>query len=365
MQRTLVLLGLLAISLGAASAPPLGLPPLPDAVREQITPERVQLGKRLFHDSRFSSTGEVACHSCHLDAIAFHDGRMVPRGVHKQQGTRNAPTVLNAAYAGSLFWDGRASSLEEQSLQPLTNPVEHGLTDLDEALATIKGDAGYVAMFHVAYGVVPEEISMALFASAIAAYERTLVFGNSPFDRWHFGDEEQAVDDSVKRGYALFVGAAGCSRCHTVEADYALFSDDAFHNVNVGFQRLQPAHIDAARSVRPASLTALDHAVLTDIQRSELGRFAVSGYEDDIGAFRTPGLRNVARTAPYMHDGSLLTLAQVVHFFNNGGKSNLEEASNPWLSPLIQPLHLSSDEEADIVAFLQSLTSPEFQGWYR
>lgn len=357
---------ILAFTAHNAGSAPLGLPSLPPEVQEQLTPARIALGEKLFHDARLSRTGEVACHSCHLDAIAFHDGRRVSRGVYKAQGTRNAPTVLNAAFAGTLFWDGRVGSLEEQALHPLTNPVEHGLADLGEVLSIVLADPAYVQMLDDAFGVNKAEITIEHVASAIASYERTLIFGDSPFDRWHFGGVDSAMSAAAKRGFELFQGRAGCASCHTLEKDYALFADDKFHNVNVGFARLTPAAIETARAAMPVTPAELDHLALTDEQLSELGRFAISGQEADIGAFRTPSLRNVARTAPYMHDGSLLTLLDVVRYFNNGGRSSgMADQANPYQSEQIRPLGLNEQEEQDLVAFLESLTSPAFAVWYR
>lgn len=344
--------------------PPLGLPPLAALSANPQTPAKIRLGEQLYRDARFSSTGEISCQSCHLDAIAFHDGRPVPKGVHMARGTRNAPSVINAAYASTLFWDGRAASLEEQALQPLTNPVEHGLENLDQALEVIRDDPDYVAQFAQVFELGIGEITMEQFAQAVAAFERTLLFANSAFDRWYYGGESGALSAAEERGFQVFTGPGRCAECHTLNADYALFSDDSFHNVNVGFYRL-PAE---TRQGNPEAIPdgILDHVVLSDLQKSELGRYAVTGNIADLGAFRTPSLRNVARTAPYLHDGSLSSLEQVVQFFNNGGKHRPDDPGpNPYQSPRIEPLHLSRQQQADLVAFLKSLTSPEFSQWYR
>lgn len=330
-----------------AAAVPLGLPPLPIPADNPQTAEKIALGDKLFHDTRLSSTGQVGCKSCHLDGIAFHDGRPVPRGVNKLRGTRNAPTVLNAAYYDDQFWDGRAASLEEQALQPLLNPVEHGLRSEQDVLALLRRDAQYVTMFRAAFGIDAAQIGMQQVGQAIASYERTLIAGNSPFDHWHYAGEAGAVGEDVKRGFALFTGAAGCSSCHPVGAQSALFTDQRYHNVGVGHTRLASA--DASSLLSSAS--TLDLRVLSDAQVSELGRYAVTGNPADLGAFKTPGLRNVARTAPYLHDGSLNTLEQVVDYFAAGGVGAR--------SPLLRPAALTAEQKQDLVAFLKSLTSPE------
>jgi len=345
----------------AFGAPPLGLPPLPTVPENPQTPEKIRLGAMLFQDADFSSTGEVGCHTCHLPDIAFHDGRFVAQGVGGALGTRNSPSVINAAYAEHLFWDGRAASLEEQALMPLVNPIEHGLTDLEQVAAVMRGKPEYVALAKAAFGVDAGSITAQHFALAVAAFQRTLVFGDSPFDRWHYGGDEYALSPSAQRGFALFTGKAGCASCHIIGDEYALFTDNAFHNVMADSGQLQ------ASAQRWQRMRAGDEDVaLDEEQQSALGRFVVTGRTEDIGAFKTPTLRNVARTAPYMHDGRLRSLKDVVRFFNNGGKTKAgaSTAHSRYQSPLIQPLKLSASERKDLVAFLESLTSPAFERWY-
>ncbi len=329
----------LALSAPALAIPPLGLPPLPVVPSNPQSAAKIQLGDKLFHDPRFSSTGEISCQSCHLDPIAFHDGRAVAKGVNRARGTRNAPTIINAAYLQTLFWDGRASSLEKQAIQPLLNPIEHGLQTLSEGISVIVQDSEYPSLFRKAFQVDAANITMEHFAKAVAAYERTLIFANSAFDRWYFNGEKNALSASAQRGFAIFSGRGHCSACHIIEDDYALFTDDEFHNANVGFSRLT---LNADGSVRKQPLLTneeLDHAVLTNQEKSELGRYGVTHNLSDLGAFKTPSLRNVARTAPYLHDGSLTSLEQVVSYFNNGGKLDpADPGPNPYRSPLILSL---------------------------
>lgn len=319
----------------AVDAAPLGLPPLPDA---PAGTEHIALGKRLFQDPRLSRTGDVACASCHLEVLAFSDGRPVSRGVDGQRGTRNAPSVVNAAYADSLFWDGRADSLEAQAAMPLVDPREHGFDSPAAVLAAIRSDPDYVSAFSSAFAVSEPAISMNNVVHAIAAYERTLVAGDSPFDRWRYGRVEDALDSDARRGYALFTGKGGCASCHPIGDDHALLTDQRFHNVG---------------SAAVAGLAP------------DLGRYEVSGDPADLGAFKTPTLRNVARTAPYFHDGSLATLAEVVAFFDAGGVHHDRRAHLGTRNPDLKPLGLSQAEIADLVAFLESLTSPAYAHTWR
>lgn len=340
-----------------APAVPLGLPALPVPHDNPQTPAKIALGDKLFHDARLSGTGEISCSSCHLDAIAFSDGRPVSRGVRKAKGTRNAPTALNAAYSLFQFWDGRAESLEQQAAMPLLNPIEHGLGGEADVLRIVEADPNYRALFRAAFMPASDAISMQALTQAIAAYERSLIAGDSAFDRWFFGKDAGAVDDAARRGYEVFSGAGRCSSCHRIEQDHALFIDQAFHNVNAGFWRLgagAQAFAQAYVRAQPA-----DTEILRDPRISELGRFVVTRRAQDIGAFKTPTLRNVARTSPYLHDGSLNTLAEVVEFFDRGGwrGSQAPSVPNPYLSPLIRPLNLTSQQKNDLVAFLESLTS--------
>jgi cytochrome c peroxidase len=197
---------------------------------------------------------------------------------------------------------------------------------------------------------------------AIASFERTIVAGDSPFDRWYYGGDEKAVNDQVKRGFNVFLTKGRCVSCHTMEQDYALFTDNRFHNIGVGVNRIQkeiPQFAPAFLTAKSAG-TDVDKAVLTNPKVSELGRFAVTETLDEIGAFKTSTLRNVAVTAPFMHDGSLKTLRDVVDHYNNGGVTPKGAPVNDFLSGGIRPLNLTDDEISDLVAFMESLTSPQF-----
>jgi cytochrome c peroxidase len=246
----------------------------------------------------------------------------VSAGVRGKKGTRNAPTIINAAYYTTQFWDGRENTLEKQAEGPVQNPVEmaHSLAGV---VARLTNDPSYVTAFERAYGAGP--VTFDKVEKSIAAYEREVVAGDSPFDRWYFGGDQHAVDKGVKRGYEIFrrVDKGNCASCHAIAEHTALFTDNEFHNIGVGVRNGAP---------------------------TDLGRYEVTHTDRDRGAFKTPSLRNIAETAPYMHDGSLDTLEQVIDFHAAGGNAN------PWLDSKIRTLHLTTREKADLVAFLKSLS---------
>jgi cytochrome c peroxidase len=343
--------------------PPLGLPPVPIPADNSQSAAKIALGDDLFHDVRFSSTGDVSCSTCHEQGKAFTDSPLrVSEGITKLTGTRNAPTVLNAAYMKTQFWDGRSPSLEDQALHPFVNPVEMGLENHEPILAIVRTDPEYVKVFKEVFGKSGEAITMKEVTQAIAAFERTQVFGNSPFDRWFYGGKEQALTDAQKRGYQIFISQGRCVSCHVIEQTQALFTDNRFHNIGVGINDIQkdvPA-LSQEFLRAEATMTEVDIKVLTDARTSELGRFAVTRGFDDLGSFKTPTLRNVAATAPYMHDGSIAALREVVMHYKNGGVTNEGDQVNDYLSGGIRPLVLTDAEIAELVAFMEALTSPEF-----
>jgi cytochrome c peroxidase len=346
-----------------AVAQPLGLPPVPIPPNNPQSPEKIQLGDKLFNDKRFSTTGEVSCSTCHNPKKAFTDTPLVTsEGINKLTGTRNAPTVINAAYFHLFFWDGRSVDLEDQAQHPLVNPVEMGLPNHDLVLEIVRTDPEYQAMFRKAFGKEPGDVTMKEVQQALASFERTIVSGDSPFDRWHFGGDQKAVSEQAKRGFDVFMNKGRCVSCHAIEQDQALFTDNRFHNIGVGINRIQ----NEVSQLAPAFLKAkasgadVDKTVLANPRASELGRFAVTETLDEIGAFKTSTLRNVAVTAPFMHDGSLKTLRDVVEHYNNGGVTKKGDPVNDFLSGGIRPLNLTDDEISDLVAFLESLTSPQF-----
>lgn len=314
---------LLLLALGSATAGaadfgadypyplPVGLPAPQVPADNPITDGKVALGKVLFFDKRLSRDATISCASCHDPAKGWTDQSPVSTGIKGQKGTRSAPTVLNAAYMESQFWDGRAPSLEEQAKGPIENPLEMGFTHR-EAVARLSAIQGYKPLFKAAFG--DESVSIDRIAMAIAAFERTVLTGNSPYDRWKAGDAK-AMSQAAQAGYALFIDKdrANCIACHSGPN----FSDSKFHNTGIG--------------------------------ADEPGRMAVTHNPKDMGAFQTPTLRNLKSTGPYMHDGSRKTLIEAIDLYDEGG------IKNPNLDPLIKPLKLTEIEEAALGYFLQAL----------
>lgn len=348
----------------ALAAAPLGLPPLPVPADNPQTQAKIELGDTLFHDPRFSADGKVSCSTCHDRAKGFTDNLRVSKGFNDLTGTRNAPTVLNSAYLTTLFWDGREPDLEGQSKQPPINPVEGGLPDHRPIIAILRTDPAYVKAFREVFDVAPEDITIDHYAKAIASFERTLIAGDSPFDRFFYGGDPEAMSEAAIRGFRVFTGQGRCVSCHTVEQTQALFTDNRFHNIGVGFKRIRGKENDIAAKFLAAKQGGadVDVTVLTDPDASELGRFAVSEDLTTVGAFKTSTLRNIDLTAPYMHDGSLKTLKDVVDFYNNGGREGENDPTSEFLSGGIRPLNLSDGQKADLVEFMKALTSPGITG---
>jgi len=277
--------------------PPLGLDfymPVPEA--NPLTPAKIALGRKLFSDKQLSRDGSLSCSGCHDPMLAFSDGRKVARGIDGQEGTRNAPAIINRGYGRTFFWDGRAKSLEQQALEPILNPKELAMTE-----ALVESRTG---------------LKIAEVAAALASYVRTIRSGDSPFDRYAAGNQN-ALNDVEKAGLAVFRGKARCTTCHAGPN----FTDENFHNTGIAWRD---------------------------------GSLADQGAGE--GKFKVPTLRDVARTAPYMHDGSLKTLEDVVDYYDRGGNAN------PNLDEDLRPLHLTAEEKRDLLAFLRSLSGNVREG---
>ncbi len=327
----------------------LGLPPVPVPDDNPQTTEKIELGQLLFNDQRLSGDGTINCASCHQPDKAFTDGLPVARGIRKQEGTRNSPTVVNSAFYSSFFHDGRAGSLEEQALGPFLNPIEHGLENDSKIIDLVKQDASYVEKFKQAFGISKAGIQIGHIAKAIASYERTIINGNSLFDQYFYARNRSVLSESTARGSRIFRRKGNCSNCHEMNWKNALFTDHNFYNIGVGFGKIEPVLDKVLSKLRKG--VHPDELNLTDAQKSELGRFSVTKVIADIGKFKTPGLRNIALTGPYMHDGSLETLEEVIEYYDKGGDDNRFKDS------AIFPLKLTEQEKKDLVAFLRSLTS--------
>jgi len=313
----------------------------------QIVPKaKAELGKVLFFDKRLSQDQTVSCATCHDPAAAFASKDALAVGIGNQKGARNAPTLLNSALSSSYFWDGRASTLEEQAKQPLLNPHEMGMTDETALVARVSAIGEYQRSFR---RVFPRDgITLNTIANAIAAFERSLVSNDAPFDRFTRGNKKALTATQI-RGLELFKGKAKCSECHSITRSVSLFTDAKFHNTGIRAKDLTyealAQRAEEARKQTDAAKLAHDPAF------SDLGRFLVTRLQKDLGAFKTPSLRDVELTGPYMHDGSLKTLLDVVRFYNQGGNKN------PMLDEKMIALNLTEKEMNELVDFLRALTS--------
>jgi cytochrome c peroxidase len=285
-----------------------------------LTTEKVELGRALFFDKRLSQDNTIACASCHLAKFAFTDGRPVSTGIRGQKGGRSAPASFNRVFSSAQFWDGRAETLEMQSVGPFTNPIEHGFANYDVMRAKMMKIAGYRKLFKQVFG--EEDITIDNVGKAIASFQRTVLSGNSPADRFDQGQEAGAIPEAAQKGLLLFRDKARCTKCHSGFN----FTDEKFHNLGLGW----------------------------DDNKVDLGRYMVTKNAEDIGAFKTPTLREIARSGPYTHDGRFKTLEEVVDFYNKGG------VKNPHQDPLILPLELTDQEKGDLVQFLRTLNG---EGW--
>lgn len=315
-----------------------------------ITDAKAKLGDMIFDEKRVSADNSVACNTCHSPRNGFTTHTETSRGVGDQLGKRNAPSILNAMFYKSMFWDGRAASLEEQATLPILNPVEMGQKDPQEVVAKLAAIPKFVDAFQQVFGRPPNWEDM---GKALAAFERTRLSTEAPFDRFLRGDEK-ALNESQRRGWVLFLGRARCGSCHTYDPARPLFGDNRFHNTGVGARKQDFNQLATRAAGSAAGDKAEIDKLALETDYSELGRFLVTQKRGDIGAFKTPFLRDVLLTGPYMHDGSLETLWDVVQFFNKGGERN------PFLDEGMKPLGLTAGEIDDLVNFLGSLTSDRF-----
>jgi cytochrome c peroxidase len=363
--RTLLLEETAAVAVGSAAEraspvdllvlaqdPPLGLPAVPVPSDNPLTRAKIDLGRKLFFDRRLSLNGTFSCAMCHVPEQGFTNHELATAvGIEGRTVRRNSPTIYNVGYARRLFHDGRENQLEQQIWGPLLAANEMGNPSVGTLMQWIEGFADYDGLFEKAFD--GRGLGMETLGMALASYERTLVSGNSPFDRWHFGGEEGAVSEAAARGFRLFSGRARCAACHLVDRDHALFTDHRMHNTGIGYLRSMETRGEVEVEVAPGTYVKLDDEFLAPISEtppSDLGLYEITQYPGDRWKYKTPSLRNVALTRPYMHDGSLGTLREVVEFYSAGG------APNETLDPLIAPLDLNAQEVSDLVAFLESLT---------
>ena len=323
----------------------LGLPIFPSASDSSAL---VSLGRRLFFDKRLSRDGSVACSTCHAPALAFSDGRALSVGVFQATNTRNAPSLLNLMYTPVFMWDGRRTTLDEQVVAPFTNAREHGLPSHADLLALVRTER-YREDFVKVFPGEADSPQLRDIHAAIAAYIRTLRAGDSAFDRYFFAGDKSALTETAKRGLELFRGPARCTQCHEIESNSALFTDHRFHRVGIGGTKLSADLAQTTRRAMSIPRDQLDETITADGSIAALGRFLVTRDPKDIGKYRTPSLRNVALTAPYMHDGSVATLREAID-------SEVYYRSNESGRPLI----LTPRQREDLLAFLNALTSACF-----
>jgi cytochrome c peroxidase len=319
-------IGAAILALSVAAGAPEDPPPIPPGLTRIVWPrdnpytrEKAELGRLLFFDKRLSIDETISCASCHDPAKGFSNGAAYATGVRGQKGNRSAPTIFNRAFSLEQFWDGRAATLEEQAKGPIANPIEMDMPH-DKLEQRLRGIAGYRERFRRVFGT--EEITIDHVAKAIATFERTILSGNAPYDRFVAGDTS-ALSPAAQRGRKIFFEKARCDQCH----GGSNFTDGSYANLGVGM----------------------------DYENPDLGRYQVTRREQEKGAFKTPTLRELTSTAPYMHDGLILTLEDVVDFYNKGG------IRNRWLDPKIKPLNLTREEQQELVEFLKSLSGGE--GW--
>lgn len=347
-QRCLALIGVILV-IPCFAQPPLGLLKLVIPTDNLQSSAKITLGKQLFQDSRLSADGSISCASCHQSHLAFTDNKQYAVGINSQVGSRNSPSLINVAYYHKFFLDGRRNSLEQQVLDPFTNPIEHGLKNQQQIINIIRQDANYLTQFKHVFSIPSKAINKNHVAQSLASYLRTLTAGNSAFDRYLFGRNRSELSASAIRGLKIFRRKGNCANCHEISWDHALFSDNRFYNIGIGMEKLEPVLDKIVATYRLDKTN--NFSALNKQQLSALGRFSVTGNIVDMGKFKTPILRNVAQTPPYMHDGSLKTLEQVVDYYDEGGNKNY------FLDPAIYPLHLTAQEKLDLVAFMQALDS--------
>jgi cytochrome c peroxidase len=343
------LLASLALGRAASATLPLGLPPdFGDATPPSQA--MVQLGGHLFQDKRLSVDGKVSCATCHLPEHLFADARATARARERQMLSRHTPSLLNVRYQKNLFWDGRTTDLAAQARIPLLGPSEHGLPDESSLVRIVGADPTYAAAFKHLFGANPDSLSVRQVGTAIAAYERTLLAGDSPFDRYLYGRDTKAMSPAAIRGLDLFRGRAQCGACHLIGERSAMFNDDGFHESPLRIPESTLAELgrltEKVTKLREKGATDVVNALIaTDADIASLGRFVATLDPRDIGRFKTPSLRNVALLGPYMHDGSVTTLSQAIEIeLYRRGSANY-------------PLVLTADERGDLLEFLRALSS--------
>ncbi len=336
-----------------AEKPPLGLPQIPVPAENPLTNEKIELGRLLFFDRRLSHNNTFSCAMCHVPEQGFSSNELATAvGIEGRTVRRNSPTIYNVAFIDRLFHDGRENTLEQQIWGPLLAHNEMGNPSVGRVIEQVLAIEDYRERFESTFG--GRSVSMETIGMALASYERVLVSANSPFDRWHFGKEEQALSEEQQAGFRLFTGKARCSSCHLVAQDWALFTDNRMHNTGIGYGRSMSKSPKETRvQIAPGEHIIVRGDVVAEASEpppGDLGLYEITENPDDRWKYRTPTLRNIELTAPYMHDGSISTLEEVIAFYDRGG------IANELLDPLLQPLQLSPEEAGQLREFLRALT---------
>jgi cytochrome c peroxidase len=334
------------------NTPPLGLPKAPIPNNNALTKEKVSLGRKLFYDRRLSLNNTFSCAMCHIPEQGFTSNEMATAiGIEGRTVRRNSPTLYNIAYARSLFHDGRESSLEQQVWAPLLAHNEMANPSIGYVIDKINNSSDYKGLFKKVFG---KEAGMETIGMAIASYERTLNSANSAFDRWFYIKDQQALSATEQRGFELFIGKANCSSCHTISKNNALFTDHNNHNTGIGYNdAMNKTNKTQQVQIAPGVYVEVSATLISSVSETkanDLGRYEITQKPENRWQYKTPTLRNVQLTAPYMHNGTFETLQQVVEFYDRGG------IVNENLDPLIKPLKLTKREITDLTAFLESLT---------
>ncbi|MEP3475451.1 MAG: cytochrome c peroxidase [Hyphomicrobiales bacterium] len=343
------------VALQRSIAPILGLPPVLHPKDNLPTTDKIKLGRKLFFDRRLSINGTMSCAMCHVPEQGFTSHEVETAvGVEGRTGRRNSPTILNTYLYKHLFVDGRDHSLETQYINPLTARNEMANPSAGHVIHLLKTFPDYKGLFENAFGAPP---SLDTVGKAFAAYQRTLIAGNSRFDRWHYGKDQQALSPSEQRGFQIFIGKGNCVSCHLIEETHAKFTDNQFHDIGYGWWReqqrqnpLPTTRVELAPGVFVDVAEEIIAAVGTKIE-ADLGRYEVTEKPNDRWKFRTPSLRNLSLTPPYMHDGKFATIRDVLKFYNRGGQPHKA------MDPRIKPLNLTSVELDDLENFLKTLNS--------
>lgn len=336
---------------------PLGVPEMKHPMDNKLTDKKVALGRKLFMDRRLSHNNTISCGMCHVPEQGFTSNELATAvGIEGRSHRRNSPTIFNVGYYDFLFHDGREFTLEDQVIGPMLAFNEMGNPSIGHVVEKIRNLKDYDGLFEEVYG---GGVTLDRVSKSIAAYERTLISGNSRFDQWRYGGDKKALTQEEINGFEIFKGKGGCISCHTINDKTALFTDQSFHNTGIGWARnnkvIKKQHDTDTFPVQlaPGVIVYIEHDYLetsSEKPQNDVGRFEVTEDPKDSWKYKTPSLRNLTVTAPYMHDGSITSLEGVVEFYNRGGDDNPEK------DPLIKPLGLNDKEQAALVAFLKALT---------